>query len=120
MRYCSLATAFAAALCLTSAESRAWNETAYPDLKGQWRVVGDPMQFDPSKPRGPAQQAPLTSEYQAVFEANLKDQLEGGQGDGGDGIGGDGRRPCCWAVGNDLQVAWSAQGGDGSLGHVRG
>jgi hypothetical protein len=82
MRYCSFATAFAllAALCLTSVESRAWNETAYPDLKGQWRPIGDPMQFDPSKARGRAQQAPLTSEYQAVFEADLKDQAAGGEG----------------------------------------
>ena len=82
MRYCSVAIAFAllAALCLTSVESRAWNETAYPDLKGQWRPIGDPMQFDPSKARGRAQQAPLTSEYQAVFEANLKDQAAGGEG----------------------------------------
>ena len=82
MRYRSAATAFAflAALCLTSAESRAWNETAYPDLKGQWRPIGDPAQFDPSKARGPAQQAPLTSEYQPVFEANLKDQAAGGEG----------------------------------------
>jgi len=82
MRYCNVAIAFAllAALCLTSVESRAWNETAYPDLKGQWRPIGDPTQFDPSKARGPAQQAPLTSEYQAVFEANLKDQAAGGEG----------------------------------------
>jgi hypothetical protein len=82
MRYCSVATAFAflAALCLASVESRAWNETAYPDLKGQWRPIGNPRQFDPSKAEGRAQQAPLTSEYQAVFEANLKDQAAGGEG----------------------------------------
>ena len=84
MRYRSATTAFAflAALCLTSAESRAWNETAYPDLKGQWRPIGDPRQFDPSKARGLAQQAPLTPEYQALFEANLKDQAAGGDGAG--------------------------------------
>jgi hypothetical protein len=83
MRYSNVATAFAfmaAALCLTSAESRAWNETAYPDLKGQWRAIGDPMRFDPSNARGAAQQAPLTPEYQAVFEANLNDQAAGGEG----------------------------------------
>jgi hypothetical protein len=33
-----------------------------------------------SKPWGPGQQAPLTPEYQAIFEANLKDQAESGQG----------------------------------------
>ena len=71
MRYRSAATAFAflAAPCLTWAECRAWDETAYPDLKGQWRPIGDPTRFDPSKARGLAQQAPLTPEYQAVFEA---------------------------------------------------
>ena len=52
----------------------------YPDLKGQWRIVGGPMRFDTSKPWGPGQQAPLTAEYQAIFEANLKDQAAGGQG----------------------------------------
>ena len=82
MRYSSVATAFAflAALCLASVESRAWNETAYPDLKGQWRPIGDPTRFDPSKARGLAQQAPLTPEYQAVFEAAIRDQAAGGDG----------------------------------------
>ena len=82
MRYRSAATAFAflAALCLTWAECRAWDETAYPDLKGQWRPIGDPTRFDPSKARGLAQQAPLTPEYQAVFEAAIRDQAAGGDG----------------------------------------
>jgi len=57
----------------------------YPDLKGQWTrapvpgAVGQPP-HDPSKPPGRGQQAPLTVEYQAVFEANLADQAAGGQG----------------------------------------
>jgi hypothetical protein len=57
----------------------------YPDLKGQWRrapvpgAVGQPP-HDPSKPFGRGQGAPLTPEYQAIFEANLKDQAEGGRG----------------------------------------
>jgi len=58
----------------------AWDEALYPDLKGQWRVVGGPMRFDPSKPWGPGQEAPLTAEYQAIFEQNLKAQAAGGQG----------------------------------------
>jgi hypothetical protein len=69
-----------AALCITLAESRAWDETRYPDLKGQWRPIGDPMRFDTSKAWGLGQQAPLTPEYQARFEANLKDQAASGQG----------------------------------------
>jgi len=52
----------------------------YPNLQGQWRPIGGPGRFDMSKPAGRGQQAPLTAEYQAIFEANLKDQAEGGQG----------------------------------------
>jgi hypothetical protein len=82
MRYRSAIDAFAvlAALCITLAEARAWDETRYPDYKGQWRPIGDPARFDPSKPWGPGQRAPLTPEYQALFEANLKGQAAGGQG----------------------------------------
>src|SRR5262245_14255978 len=61
-------------------DARAWDDALYPDLKGQWRVVGGPMRFDPSKPWGPGQEAPLTPEYQAIFEVNLKAQAVGGQG----------------------------------------
>jgi hypothetical protein len=74
------ALALAAALTASMVDARAWEDTKYPDLKGQWRVVGGPMRFDTSKPWGPGQQAPLTPEYQAIFEANLKAQAEGGQG----------------------------------------
>jgi hypothetical protein len=76
MRYRSGVAAFAflATLCIASAESRAWDETLYPDLKGQWRPIGDPMRFDTSKGWGLAQEAPLTAEYQGLFESSLKDQ----------------------------------------------
>jgi hypothetical protein len=82
MKYRSVMAAFTflAALSIAPAETFAWNETLYPDLKGQWRPVGDPGRFDPSKGRGLAQQAPLTPEYQALFEANLKKQAAGGPG----------------------------------------
>jgi hypothetical protein len=43
---------FLAALCLTPSEALAWNEALYPDLKGQWRPIGDPGRFDPSKNPG--------------------------------------------------------------------
>jgi hypothetical protein len=36
--------------------------------------------YDQYKPSGRAQQAPLTPEYQALFEAGLRDQAAGGQG----------------------------------------
>src|SRR5262249_38911998 len=64
----------------TTAGVRAWDDAQYPDLKGQWRPIGGPMRFDGSKPWGPGQEAPLTPEYQALFEANLADQAAGGQG----------------------------------------
>ncbi len=82
MRYRNAIDAFAvlAALCITLAEGRAWEEARYPDFKGQWRPIGEPARFDTSKAWGLEQQAPLTPEYQALFEANLKDQAAGGQG----------------------------------------
>jgi hypothetical protein len=74
------AIALVTALCATTADTQAWDDTKYPDLKGQWRVVGGPMRFDTTRPWGPGQGAPLTPEYEAIFEANVKDQEEGGQG----------------------------------------
>jgi hypothetical protein len=58
----------------------AFDDSKYPNLKGQWRIVGGPMRFDTNKPWGLGQQAPLVAEYETIFEANLKDQAEGGQG----------------------------------------
>jgi hypothetical protein len=74
------AIALAAVLGATMGDARAFDDAKYPDLKGQWRVVGGPMRFDPKKGWGPEQQAPLIAEYQAIFEANLVDQAAGGQG----------------------------------------
>jgi len=74
------ALALAAALGAAMVDARAFDDTKYPDLKGQWRPVGGPMRFDTNKPWGQGQQAPLIPEYQAIFEANLVDQAAGGQG----------------------------------------
>src|SRR5260370_13545085 len=83
------ASVLAAALLTTVTASQAFDETKYPDLKGQWRrgpnanmpgVLGGRFNtFDPTKGCGPAQHAPLTPEYQARFEANLAHQVAGGQ-----------------------------------------
>jgi hypothetical protein len=62
------------------ASATAHDETKYPDLRGQWTAVGGSVNYVPGKPRGPGQEAPLTPEYQAIFEANLEDMAEGGQG----------------------------------------
>jgi len=74
------AVALLAGLCITFADARAWDDATYPDLKGQWRPIGGPGRFDISKPPGRGQQAPLIPEYQKIFEANLVDQANGGQG----------------------------------------
>jgi hypothetical protein len=71
---------FAAAMALSLAGAQAHDESKYPDWNGQWRrPPGVNNQWDPTKPRG-KEGAPLTAEFQAIFEANLKDQDEGGQG----------------------------------------
>jgi hypothetical protein len=66
---------------MTLADARAFDESKYPEWYGQWtRPNGVGNQWDPTKPGGPAQQAPLKPEYQAIYEANLADQKTGGQG----------------------------------------
>jgi len=76
------AVTLASALCLTIAGARAWDDTKYVNLKGQWvRGDGGMGRYDPTKPSGRGQQAPLTPEYRAIHEASLADQAQGGQGD---------------------------------------
>ena len=84
------ATVVTALLLMAVGGARALDEAAkYPDWKGQWSraptgVAGQPQPpFDPSKPWGLGQEAPLTPEYQAIYEANLKDQAAGGSGTNG-------------------------------------
>ena len=57
---------------------RALDGAKYPDMRGAWQRPGA-AQWDPSKPPGLRQQAPLTPEYQTVFEANLAEAAAGGQ-----------------------------------------
>src|SRR5262245_57775393 len=79
MRCSSSIIWLALALCMPIASVQAFDESKYPDWAGQWRL-GPPAKWDPAKPPGRGQQAPLTAEYQAIFEANLADQAAGGQG----------------------------------------
>jgi hypothetical protein len=87
-RAARLATPIWAMLAMTVSGAVAFDETKYPDLKGQWRRAerGDiaggfgGLRYDPSKPPLLGQEAPLTPEYQAIYEANLADQAAGGQG----------------------------------------
>src|SRR6266446_1192562 len=71
----------AALVTLMTMACGAWahDESKYPDFSGQWRRVG-PTQWDPGKPPGLGQQAPLTPEYQGIYEASLAAQAGGGHG----------------------------------------
>ncbi len=61
--------------------AKAQDLSKYPDFVSQWkRPPGIGIQWDQTKRVGPPQQAPLTPEYQARYEANLADQAAGGQG----------------------------------------
>jgi hypothetical protein len=73
------AVAVAAALSAAIAGAQAHDDAKYPDWRGSWVRIGAGS-FDPGKPPGRGQQAPLTTEYQAVLDASLADQANGGQG----------------------------------------
>jgi hypothetical protein len=82
------AVAVAAALATTLFDAQAFDDAKYPDWKGAWMggwtrrlpgVTGQPS-YDQTKSDGRGQQAPLTPEYQAVLEASLAEQANGGQG----------------------------------------
>ena len=72
--------AVVAALLLTSMAASAFDDAKYPDFSGQWVAVrlgvrGQPA-FDPTKPWGRGQQAPLTPDYQKVLEESIAQQVE--------------------------------------------
>jgi hypothetical protein len=66
----------ASGLGLLAVPAQAFDESKYPDWKGKWeRKAGDrPVWVQPGD------KAPLTPEYQAIFEGNLADQKAGGMG----------------------------------------
>ena len=84
MRFCDraiAAVAGTAALLITLAGAAAHDESKYPDWAGTWRrAPGTGIGWEETKPRGRGQQPPLTSEYQAIWEASMADQDAGGQG----------------------------------------
>ena len=56
-----------------------------PSWKGEWttiipRLPGQQLRFDPSKPFGVRQEAPLTEEYKKIYEKNLAEVALGRQG----------------------------------------
>jgi hypothetical protein len=81
----ALAVATASALILARNDAAATDEAKYPDWKGQWsrfntNQEGQAVKFDPAKPSGPGQQAPLTPEYRKVLQDSMADQAKGGLG----------------------------------------
>jgi len=71
-------------LAATSLSAFAFDDAKYPDLSGQWVAVrlgvrGQPA-FDPTKPWGLGQEAPLTPEYRKILEQSVADQAKGTQG----------------------------------------
>src|SRR5580704_11917859 len=72
------ALALAVACSLSPAAAQIFDFGKYPDLRGQWVRIGPPR-WDTGKPAN-AQEAPLTPEYQAIFDAGQADVAAGGQG----------------------------------------
>jgi hypothetical protein len=60
-------------------------EKQYPNWKGEWaaafpRMPGQQLRFDPGRPFGKGQQAPLTEEYKKIYDDNLAEIAQGSQG----------------------------------------
>jgi hypothetical protein len=101
----AVAVALAAALTMTAGSVAAADGAKYPSWKGQWVPVNAPgvaaRSFDPTKPGGPAQQAPLTPEYQKILEDSLAVQANGGQGND--------PTAQCYAAGMPRMMTYQAQ-----------
>jgi hypothetical protein len=70
---------FAAVSLSPLSHAFAFDESKYPEMRGQWQRTGG-IGWNPEKPMGLAEGAPLKPEYQAILEASLADQAAGGQG----------------------------------------
>jgi hypothetical protein len=81
MHFRTLIAVTAGLLIAAVSAASAQDVSKYPDWSGQWRRPNSVAPaWDPTKPPGLGQQAPLTPEYQAIFEATLKDRATGGLG----------------------------------------
>jgi hypothetical protein len=80
MRGLGVVGALVVALALGCAAASAHDESRFPDWSGQWfRAYAGNPRYDQTKPVR-KQEAPLKPEYQARFEASMKDQDLGGHG----------------------------------------
>jgi hypothetical protein len=100
----AFAGALVAALTMTAGSVAAENGK-YPVWKGQWVPVSAPgagrESFDPSRPSGPGQQAPLTPEYQKVLQESVAAQAKGGLGND--------PTAQCYAAGMPRMMTYQAQ-----------
>src|SRR5262245_50816570 len=75
------AVALVAVLLAGTIPAWAQEQSKFPEWSGQWlRGPGMGNGWDPSKEQGHGQEAPLTSEYKAKFDAFLADKAAGGIG----------------------------------------
>jgi hypothetical protein len=65
-----------ALLGVMSANAPAHDAAKYPDMHAQWTRIGS-ASYDPNKPGGRGQEAPLTPEYQAKLEVILANRAAG-------------------------------------------
>jgi hypothetical protein len=79
--------ALVGAFCVTLTDLHAQDLSKYPNWKGSWSRVVNPTLNDGLNPGfdeihefGRGQNAPLTPEYEKVFQESLDDQAKGGQG----------------------------------------
>jgi hypothetical protein len=101
----TVAVALAAAVTMTIGGVAAADDAKYPNWRGQWVPVHAPgaaaQSFDPTKPGGPGQQAPLTPEYQKILEDSMAVQANGGLGND--------PTAQCYAAGMPRMMAYPAQ-----------
>ena len=101
------AVALAVALTMTVGSIAAAADAKYPSWKGQWIPVyasaaGDQRAtFDPAKPAGPGQLAPLTPEYRKILDDSLANQANGGLGND--------PTAQCYAAGMPRMMSYEAQ-----------
>jgi hypothetical protein len=85
-RFVMGAVTLATACLMALSSAQAFDDSEYPNFKGQWRRMPVPgvrgqISFDQHKDWGKGQGAPLTTEYQAIYEENLKRQATGDSGE---------------------------------------
>src|SRR4051812_24144959 len=100
------AIVLASSWVMASVNFAAAADAKYPSWKGQWVPVtaqgaGRSTAFDPTKPEGPAQQAPLTPEYQKVLNDSVADLARGGFGHDPTAL--------CYAAGMPRMMTYEAQ-----------